>query len=79
MARKIISKMELLEKLNTELSKYPEYYECRYEDVEQFDAPDETGCNWGHPLLVCKGTHPDMIKPEGFRLPLDLREEYNIS
>ncbi len=79
MARKVVPKKELLEILNGELRKFPEYYECYYEDVEKLSEPDETGCNWGHPVMVCKGTHPGMVKPEGFRIPGDFREEYNLS
>lgn len=79
MVRKVVSKDELLQKLNDELSRIPEFYECHYEDVEKLTEPDDAGCNWGHPLLVCKGTHPNMLKPEGFRIAKDLQKDYNLS
>lgn len=79
MARKVINKEELLLKLNEELGRLPEFYECRYEDVERLPRPDKDGCNWGHPLLICKGTHPNMLKPEGFRIAREFQKEYNLS
>ena len=77
--REVISKEELLRKLNEELSRHSEYYLCKYEDVTKLDAADETGANWKDALLVCSGMHAGTCKPTAFELVNEMRKKYNIS
>lgn len=82
MERKLISEEELLSILNSQLSKYEECKDCR------FDTPplklvelDKDGCNWSTINMRCSGIPPEISKicrSFAERIVFEARKKYNI-
>jgi len=55
MMRKFIKLDELLDLINNELLHHNACNECRFSTIAPLENTDDTGCNWSHANLNCKG------------------------
>lgn len=55
MARQTLKIDRLLEIMNHELSRFDTCVECRFKSIVPREEVDETGCNWSHANLNCRG------------------------
>jgi len=55
MTRQIIKLENLIELMNNELARFDTCVECRFKTIVPLETPDETGCNWSHANLNCRG------------------------
>lgn len=55
MARQILKIDKLLEIMNHELSRTDTCVECRFKSIMPLAKVDESGCNWSHANLNCRG------------------------
>ena len=53
--RKFLKLDELLDVINNELLRHNTCLECRFSTITPLDSSDETGCNWSHANLNCRG------------------------
>ncbi len=62
MARQLIKMDKLLEKMNQELVGYESCVECRFKSIVPLVSMDQSGCNWSHANLTCRG-YPAVAGP----------------
>ena len=80
MERKFISVEELLSILNSELSKYEEFKNCRFENPPmKLLIPDEDGCNWSTIQIRYEGVSAEAGRPIVERIIARARKKYNIT
>lgn len=62
MTRKLVTLDQLLEAMNSKLVCYDICSDCRFSTIVPLEGTDETGCNWSHANLNCKG-YPATLGP----------------
>lgn len=90
MARQILKIDELLEIMNQELSQSKTCVECRFKSIMPRGDVDESGCNWSHANLNCRGypaavaqstslCQPATIcQPVAARVMAEAKKKYNV-
>lgn len=78
MERKSVSQEELLEWINSELSKHEECNGCRFTSVMRLSAENEAGCNWTSANLRCSGVPADVCYPISNKIIAQAEVKFNI-
>jgi hypothetical protein len=90
MTRQILKIDKLLELMNHELSRFDTCVECRFKSVMPLGGADESGCNWSHANLNCRGypaavgqstslCQPSTVcQPVASRVIAEARKKYNV-
>jgi hypothetical protein len=79
MERTFVSVEELLSILNSELSKYEEFKNCRFETPPmKLLMPDEDGCNWSTIKIRYVGISTEAGRPVVERIVAQARKKFNI-
>ena len=79
MDRKIVSENELLEILNKEFSKYPDYSQCRFIDMGyKLTELDKDGCNWSRANFKCSGVPVEACSQIAARIVTEAKKKYNL-
>jgi hypothetical protein len=90
MARQILKIEKLLEIMNQELSRIDTCVECRFKSIMPLGGVDESGCNWSHANLNCRG-YPAAVsqsislcqpatvcQPRAARVIVEAKRKYNV-
>jgi len=90
MTRKILKIDKLLDLMNHELSRYDSCVECRFKSIMPLGGVDESGCNWSHANLNCRGypaavgqsislCQPSTVcQPIVARVIVEAKKKYNV-
>lgn len=90
MARQTLKIDRLLELMNKELSRFDTCVECRFKSIVPREEVDESGCNWSHANLNCRGypatvgreaaiCRPSTVcEPVALRVIAEAKDKYNI-
>lgn len=90
MTRKILKIDKLLELMNHELSSFDTCVECRFKSIMPLGDVDESGCNWSHANLNCRGYPAAVVQsaslcqpstvcqPVAARVMAEARKKYNV-
>ena len=78
MKRQILKIDELLDVLNDELSRFDTCVECRFKSIIPSGDLDETGCNWSHANLNCRGYPATVCEPAAARVMAEAKRRYNV-
>jgi len=88
--RKLLTLDELLEVMNKKLVGYDSCSDCRFSTIVPLERRDETGCNWAHAHINCKGypvtlnqlsehCKPSLIcQPKAARVIAEAKQLYNV-
>ena len=88
--RKLLTLDQLLEAMNNKLVRYDICSECRFSTIVPLEKHDETGCNWSHANLNCKGypvtlnqlsehCQPSSVcQPKAARVIAEAKQLYNV-
>ena len=63
MARHLLKIDKLLEIMNRKLVQHDTCMECRFNSIVPLGDADESGCNWSHANLNCKGYPATVSQP----------------
>ena len=77
MSRQTVIDSELVEIINSELSKHEECKNCRISGIMSAEE-DETGCNWSEPVIRCSGTPAEVCLPIASDIINRARKEFNL-
>ena len=78
MARRLILKSDLLEKINKLLAEFGETSKCRVSGVYRLGTLDDNGCNWSVEFVRTDGTPNKVCRPLAEKLIYDFQQAYNI-
>ena len=81
MARKLVSKKELIRILNNELSKYEECKDCHFNGILKYEeVEEEEGCNWvgADVKFICSDEPDERCRPFISRVLSEAGKNYNI-
>jgi hypothetical protein len=90
MARKLIKINELLDIMNGKLANFDTCIECRFNSIMPLKDFDESGCNWSHANLNCRGYPATICQSANFcepatvcipvatRVISEVKERYNV-
>lgn len=80
MERELVSPNELVDILNSEFSKYPEYYPacCFRGTPYKLIDPDREGCNWDVPQVQCSGVSGKSCAHIVSKILTEAKKKYNI-
>ena len=88
--RKLLTLDQLIEVMNNKLIRYNTCSECRFSTIVPLERHDETGCNWSHANLNCKGypvtlnqlsehCQPSSVcQPKAARVIAEAKQLYNV-
>jgi len=90
MVRQTLKMDRLLEIMNSELSQFDTCVECRFKSIIPLEDVDESGCNWSHANLNCRG-YPAAIeqaaalcqpatvcRPVATQVLVEAKKRYNV-
>ena len=77
MPRQSVTESELVEIINSELSKHEECDGCRVNELMKSEE-DEIGCNWSDPYINCSGTPAEACFPVANHIIVKIRQKYNL-
>jgi len=77
MSRESVTEKELVEIINSELSKCEECKDCHVNGIMGSEA-DGTGCNWSEPVLSCSGVPTEVCLPVFLSVINEIRQQYNL-
>ena len=81
---------QLLEVMNSKLVRHDTCSDCRFSTIVPLERYDETGCNWSHANLNCKGypvtlnqlskhCQPSLVcQPQAARVIAEVRQLCNV-
>ena len=77
MPRQSVTEAELVELINTELSKHEDCNGCTISAIVESEE-DETGCNWSEPIINCSGVPAEVCRDTANIVISKIREDFNI-
>ncbi len=76
--KKLISEIELLNILNNELEKHPEYKVCHFNSVQRIIPDSPSDCNWSGAWKNCGGPPPVGWEHVASKIVTEAQAKYNL-
>lgn len=78
MERQVITEIELIEWMNSELHKEDDFKDCKFTSVLRLADDDEIGCNWSDPNIRCSGITEPICQEKAAQIFSKAREMFSI-
>ena len=78
MARKEVTKQQLVKIINREIEKHEECKSCQVNGIVSLPETDKDGCNWAEPYISCSGTPAKICAPIAARVVANIKASFNL-